>query len=93
MLSEQQKKRYCRIGKWLTAIAVFLTVLYCTLTSSYVICNVYLPLVSSYLNVRIEARNIRFSFFRKENIRCKDLNISVGQDIYIFSSRLNGHFS
>ena len=83
-------KLFRRLKIVVSAVLLLLAV-YLILTSSYVICNVYLPLLSSYLHLHINARDVRFSLFHRNNIRCKDLNVSMEGKIYFSAARFYGH--
>lgn len=83
-------KLFRRLKIVVSAVLLLLAV-YLILTSSYVICNVYLPLLSSYLHLHINARAVRFSLFHRNNIRCKDLNVSMEGKIYFSAARFYGH--
>ena len=77
ILTEQRKRKIKKAVLRLGIAAGIIVLLYLFLTSSFMICHCYLPIVSRYLDADISARSVRFYLFREQNIKVKDLEIRL----------------
>ncbi len=74
-------------------ILIALAGVYSFLTSSFLFCNCYLPILSRCLDVRITARNVRFLPLGKQNLRIKDLKIEIPDKLIYNTARLKAQVS
>lgn len=88
---EQKKKKLKNILLRTGISAGALVLLYLILTSSFMICYCYLPIISDYLDAEISARSVKFNLFGEKNIRVKDLDIKLKDHLSCKVVRLNAN--